>query len=174
MAGDVVVAGWGHPYVVHVQTFDYRTTAQPLSATLRVRFRHANNQDTRAMITRHEHDLLQGYVRGMDHLDIIDYSAATSTPPLHGPSMRCDIFGSLYMDFSADPAELSELLIYLAALFILSDVVRYQVDQWARLLDDHPDEAIFIERFLDVAARKIPNLALNELENDYFRFAVTA
>ncbi len=88
--------------------------------------------------------------------------------------MRCDIFGSLYMDFSADPAELSELLIYLAALFILSDVVRYQVDQWARLLDDHPDEAIFIERFLDVAARKIPNLALNELENDYFRFAVTA
>src|SRR5215218_4173299 len=105
------------------------------------------------MIVRHESDLLQGYTRGLDALDVIEYSAATSAPPLGGPAMRCDIFGSLYMDFSRALGELGELLTYLAALFILSDVVRYQVDQWARLLDDHPDEEIFIERFLDVAAR---------------------
>src|SRR5215218_1332770 len=82
MAGEVVVAGWGHPYVVHVQTFDYRTTSEPPSAVLRVRFRHAHNRDTRAMIVRHESDLLQGYTRGLDALDVIEYSAATSAPPL--------------------------------------------------------------------------------------------
>lgn len=127
------------------------------------------------MIIRRESALLPGYTRGLDALDIIEYRATTTSPPLAGPAMRCDSFGSLYMDFSkADPPELSELLTYLAALFILSDVVRYQVDQWARLLDDHPDEAIIIERFLDVAARKVPNLALNELQGDYFQFKVSA
>jgi hypothetical protein len=130
--------------------------------------------NAQAMIIRRERRLLPGHTRGIDTLDVIEYTATTSTLPLSGPAMRCDLFGSLHMDFSGDPPILSELLIYLAALFILSDVVRYQVDQWARLLDDHPDEGIFIERFLDVASRKVPNLALNELEGDHFQFQVSA
>ena len=34
--------------------------------------------------------------------------------------------------------------MYPLGLFILSDVVRYQPDQWKRLLDDHPAETILI------------------------------
>jgi hypothetical protein len=42
---------------------------------------------------------------------------------------------------------MGEFVLYLAALFILSDVVRYQ-GQWKRLLDDHPEEALLVDRFL--------------------------
>jgi hypothetical protein len=42
-----------------------------------------------------------------------------------------------------------------ASLFILSDAARYQ-GQSARLLGDHPEEAVLIERLLEVAIRKIP------------------
>jgi hypothetical protein len=126
MSRDVVAAGWGHPYVIHVPRFEYRTTSDPPSASAVVRFRHAHNQDARAMIVRSERGLLAGYTRGLDSLDVIEYSATTSDPHLGGPVMRSDLFGSLHMDFAGDSPALSELLIYLGALFILSDVVRYQ------------------------------------------------
>lgn len=175
MARDVVIAGWGHPYVVHVPQFDYRSTTNPPSASVRMLFRHAHNADTRAMIVRHERDLLAGYTRGVDTLDVIEYSMASATSSsIPAPNPRCDTFGEFFMTFVRSRDDLSELLIYLASLFILSDVVRYQVDQWARLLDDHPDEAILIERFLDLAARKVPNLVLSELEGEYFQFKVGA
>jgi len=126
------------------------------------------------MIINAEMSELHGFVRGFDSLDVIEYSATSGASEINAPSPRCDTFGSLYMNFARPNAQLGEILIYLAALFILSDVVRYQVDQWARLLDDHPDEAIVVERFLDLAARKVPNLALSELERDFFEFRVAA
>jgi hypothetical protein len=173
IARDVVVANWGHSYVVHVPVFDYRTTSDPPSHRMRVRFRHGHQAATRDMILRHaDRGFLRGWTLGIDRLDVIEYSTSTAEEELIAPSPRCDTFGDFYMSFSPERLHLSELLAYLAALFILSDVVRYQVDQWARLLDDHPDEAILVERFLDLAARKMPNLALNELERDYFQFTV--
>lgn len=48
--------------------------------------------------------------------------------------------------------------------------MRYQPDQWPRLLNDHPDEAIMIDRFLEIAARKLPNLYLTELHEELFLF----
>jgi hypothetical protein len=73
------------------------------------------------------------------------------------------------MDFGRTRVVLAELPTYYAALFILSDVVRYQ-GQWKRLLDDHPQEAVLVDRFLEVATRKIPNLALNELARVLYLF----
>jgi hypothetical protein len=99
MTRDVVAAGWGHPYVVHVPRFDYRTTSEPPSARATVRFRHAHNESARAMIVRSERDLLAGYTRGRDTLDVIEYTVTTSELPLSGPAMRSDLFGSLHMDF---------------------------------------------------------------------------
>ena len=173
LADDVVVAGWGTPFVVHVPTFKYRVTTSPPSTSLRVRLRHAHNQATRAMIVKDEKRGLAGFTRGVDKLDVIEYSITSPATSVSAPSPKCDIFGSMYMSFAPSAVELGELLVHPAALFILSDVVRYQPDQWARLLDDHPDEAILVERYLDVAARKVPNIALiNELEHDYFEFKV--
>lgn len=74
------------------------------------------------------------------------------------------------MDFARGVRVFGEIVHYHAALFILSDVVRYQPDQWLRLLNDHPDEAIMIDRFLEIAARKLPNLYLTELHEELFLF----
>lgn len=76
------------------------------------------------------------------------------------------------MNFSQSRRILGEIPLYLAALFILSDVVRYQAEHWLRLLQDHPAEEIVVERFLDIASRKVPNLILNELHGQIFQFKV--
>lgn len=73
------------------------------------------------------------------------------------------------MDFGRGRVSLAELPIYYASLFILSDMVRYQ-GQWKRLLDDHPQEAVLVDRFLDIATRKVPNLVLNELSRTLYLF----
>ena len=174
MTRDVVVAHWGYPYIVHVPSFAYAVTTDPPSASMSFRLRHAHDSATRKMIVSAEKGALRTFVRGIDTLDVIGYSTTSQTSSISAPHPRCDIFGELFMAFAPRRLDLSEILIYLAALFILSDVVRYQVDQWARLLDDHPGEAIIIERFLDIASRKVPNLALNELEREYFEFKVAA
>jgi hypothetical protein len=76
------------------------------------------------------------------------------------------------MDFRPGRSVHSETLLYLLGLFILSDVVRYQPDQWKRLLDDHPAEMILIDRFLGIGVRKVPNLFLNQFHSDMFLFQV--
>jgi hypothetical protein len=87
------------------------------------------------------------------------------------PRFRADVFGDLYMDLAPDgQREMGEVPIYLGALFILSDVVRYQAENWLRLLSDHPAEEIVVDRFLDIASRKFPNLILNELNGEISEF----
>jgi YaaC-like Protein len=174
LAGDVSTAGWSHPYVVHVPVFEYTVSTTVPTASLRFLLRHGHNTKTRAMVVRAERESLTGFTRGLDTLDIIEYSINAAATTVDAPDPRCDIFGALYMNFAPDAVAFSELLTYLLALFILSDLVRYQADQWARLLEDHPEEAILVERFLDSAGRKIPNLALNELQNDFFEFRLAA
>ncbi len=126
------------------------------------------------MIVGRESDLLRDYTRLRDRLDVIEYHHPPAPGSITTPNMRCDIFGRPYMDFARGTTVLSEFLIYLASLFILADVVRYQVDQWSRLLDDHPAETILIERFLDLVPRKLPNIVLNELHREYYLFSTSA
>lgn len=104
-------------------------------------------------------------------MDVIEYHGAGVS--LDVPPLRMDVFGDIYVDMRGTRTELSEPLIYLAALHILSHAVRYTAEQWKRLLDDHPREAIVIDRFLDIVIRKLPNLVLNQLSGDIylFRFA---
>lgn len=130
--------------------------------------RHGHNQDVKGMITSSQSTLLKGFTKYDDRLDIVAYSG--SAPDLKVPILRMDVFGDLYIDFKRTVTVLGEAVIYLAALHILSHAVRYNAEQWKRLLDDHPREAIVVDRFLDIALRKLPNLILNELEDDVYQF----
>jgi hypothetical protein len=120
------------------------------------------------MILDRETDLLKSYSRTLDVLDVVQYTGTAALLPV--PLTRLNVFGELYMDFRRTSVVLGELCVYFAALFILSSAVRYDPEQWKRLLDDHPAEGILIDRFVDVAVRKLPNLVLNELYEQAFLF----
>lgn len=169
---DVVNAGWGHPYVVQVHGYGLFTfSGPPVSGQYSITFNHAHNPQTKAMILDRESDLLKAYVRREDRLNTIQYVAdfKNETPP-DLPVIRHDMFGGMHMDLRRTSLVLGELVINFAALFILSSVVRYQPEQWKRLTDDHPAEAILMDRYLDLAVRKLPNLVLNELHNELYTF----
>jgi YaaC-like protein len=174
LAEDLPFAHWSHPYVVHVPNFSFaRTTGPPPSSELRVFLRHAHDAATKQMIIEHETGLgdLRRYTRGRDLLDVLEYSIGPTPDEISSPTRRLDIFGELFFDFARTRSMLGELPLYYGALFILSDFVRYQ-GQWQRLLDDHPEEAVLIDRLLDLSTRKIPNLVLNELSRRLFLFRV--
>jgi hypothetical protein len=175
VAEDIQAGGWGHPFVVHVSAFHLRiASGPPEQQSVSITLRHAHDRDTKEMILSHEAPwgFLHGYRRISDELDILKYSAGPAEK-LRAPTQRCDIFGRLYMDFDTSTTVLSEWLIYFAALFILADAARYQ-PQWKGLLDDHPEEAILVERFLELAVRKVPNLALNQLSGTLMLFKVAS
>ena len=179
LAEDLTSAGWAHPYVVHARNLVARRNTgvpggPPARVTIELVLRHAHNPATRDMIMAHvaPRGFLRNYTQRRDVLDILDYFANGSGPDeVSLPPMRLDIFGDTYMDFCRERAWLAELPIYYAALFILSDVVRYQ-GQWHRLLNDHPEEEVLIDRFLDIAIRKLPNLALNHLAGEVYLFKI--
>lgn len=172
LAEDVRYTGWGHPFCVRVDQFTLmRVTGPPAQQTCSFLLRHNHDPATKAMVVDRERDLLRQYSRTMDVLDVVQYSAGINPPPdLTLPVTRLDVFGQLFMDFRRSDCVLSELCLYFIALFILSSVVRYEAEQWKRLIDDHPLEAILIDRFLDLAVRKLPNLLLNELTETTFLF----
>jgi YaaC-like Protein len=175
LAEDLPAAGCPHPFVVHVRDITVQQhTGPPPNASINVTLRHAHNPDTKEMIINHEAatGLLRGYNRVRDAYDVLVYSAGAPTlAEIVRPHLRGDIFGELYFDFARSRTPLAEFPTYYAALFTLSDVVRYQ-GQWKRLIDEHPEEAVLIERFLDIAVRKLPNLALNELAGGVYLFKV--
>jgi hypothetical protein len=171
LADDVSLAGMSHPLVVHCPTYELivDNAAQQISCNLTLR--HAANAATKQMIL--SADRARGYLRDFrltrDVLDVLSYSAGPAAR-IFGPERRSDIFGRLYMNFVGEGGYLAELPAYYAALFILSDAVRYQ-GQWQKLLADHPEEEVLVDRFLEVATRKLPNLALNHLAGVYYMFA---
>jgi hypothetical protein len=122
------------------------------------------------MIDACESNALRQLTREEARHDVYVYKAKT---PVEVPTIRPDVFGDLFLDLSRTRREIGELPLYLAALFILSDVVRYQAEHWLRLLADHPAEEIVVERFLDLAGRKVPNLILNELHQQVFEFKLS-
>jgi YaaC-like Protein len=170
---DVPIAKWGHPYVVHVPNFLIRsTTGPPSHAAVTMTLRHAHHTPTKEMIVEQERPrgILNQYTQTRDVYDVLDYSATGKrAEDIPAPVMRLDLFGQLYMDFSRRRVALAEFPIYYASLFTLSDMVRYQ-GQWKRLLDDHPQEAVLVDRFLAIATRKVPNLVLNELSRTLYLF----
>jgi hypothetical protein len=172
MADDVVLAGWEQPYVVHCPSVRFVHVTGPQEATtLAFTARHGHNQQVKAMVLGQQANILRGYTCTRDTLDVLDFTSTVAAPRwLRYPSARLDVFGETYFDFYSGQCELGELALYYAALFILSDAVRYKADQWLRLLDSHPAEAILIERFCDIAVRKLPNLVLNELHQELFMF----
>jgi hypothetical protein len=166
---DVVYANWGSPFVAHIPNYTLTvTTGPPRSETFVFQVDHGHHEPTKDMIIDRESDLLRHYTRQFDALNVLGYT--TTGGHIGVPAMRLDVLGGVHMDFARGTLVLGEPVLYFAALFILSSVVRYDPEQWKRLTDDHPAEAILVERFLDVAARKLPNLILNELHARVFLF----
>jgi hypothetical protein len=171
LVDDLAFTTWGNAYVVHASNLwliDHPGT--PATQELHVTLRHGHDRRMKDMIVDRESDLLRRFTRQRDTFDVLEYRMGPAPPGFSGPNLRLDVFGEPYMDFARGTRVFGELILYHASLFILSDVVRYQPEQWLRLLDDHRDEAIVIERFLDVAVRKLPNLILNELSEQLFMF----
>jgi hypothetical protein len=175
LVDDVVAADWGHSYVVPLNDWVQSwQTGPPATEDCRFILRHGHHADVRAMIVDRERDVLKQYGRTRDVMDIIEYHGTCTPPPgLTVPRMKMNVFGELFMDLRRTSMVFGELCLYFAALFILSSLVRYDAEQWKRLIDDHPAEAILVDRFLDIAVRKLPNLVLNELEQQavLFKFA---
>jgi YaaC-like Protein len=168
---DVRLAGWGHSHTVRAS--DLRLVVDegpPRTQTVSFTLRHDLYPPAKEMIIDRESDLLKKYDRVRDQLDVLEYRQGPTEDPITTPGVRLDVFGDLFMDFARGTRVFGEPVLYLAALFILSDVARYQPEHWLRLLEDHPAEAILIERFLDIAGRKLPNVVLNELHQQLFLF----
>jgi hypothetical protein len=171
LGDDVEMAGWGTTYMVRADEFRLRQeTESTEKGTLKFNLRHGYRDGIKSMINACEGSALRNVIREEERHDVYLYKGMT---PLVIPTIRPDVFGDLYLDLSRTRRELGELPLYLAALFILSDVVRYQAEHWLRLLADHPAEEIVVERFLDLAGRKVPNLILNELHQQVFEFKLS-
>jgi hypothetical protein len=159
---DVIAARWGCPYTVRIEIYSLAiNSGPPTSQSVRVRLDYMHDADTKAMIARAERSALKGYQQVFDVLNSVEY--AHPGPSAEAPPIRADAFGDLYADFGPLRSHLSDVALHFAALFILSDVVRYQPDRWKRLLDEHPIEATLVDRYLDVAVRKVPNLVLTAM-----------
>jgi YaaC-like Protein len=169
LANDVELAGWGTPWTVRADGL--RTTkVNPVGQdTIRFDLRHGYRNSVIEMIDACESGPLRELTREKETLDVYEYSGKV---PLKMAPIRSDVFGGQFLDLSPNKRQMGEIPIYLAALFTLSDVVRYQAEHWLRLLHDHPAEEIVVERFLDIACRKFPNLILNELNNEIYEFKV--
>jgi hypothetical protein len=170
---DLKYAGWETSFVVHVPTYRFDLfSGPPESISRRVMVRHRHDAPTKALVLKAAPVKLRGYSIARDHLDVVEFRSPRSTADVEAPSLVPDLFGELYIDFNTGHVDLAEPLVYYAILFILSSAVRYEPEQWQRLLDDHPAEGILVERMLDVATRKIPNLILNKLEGQLVQFKV--
>jgi hypothetical protein len=170
LVDDIRLASWGPSYMVRADGFRFTTKqGTPPKHSGSFKLRHDHDPATKAMIERRSH-LLRHFEKKRERLDVFVYEAEPTPSSISYPTIRPDMVGDPYMDLGGGRREFGEPVIYLAALFILSDVVRYQAEHWLRLLEDHPAEGILVERFLDIAARKFPNLILNELHQQIIKF----
>ena len=68
---------------------------------------------------------------------------------------------------------ISEYAAYLAVLYVISMLARYNPDYWITLQRDRPREYFLVEEFLNAAEDKIPNLVLNHLSRRTYVFRST-
>jgi hypothetical protein len=168
VADDVELAGWGISYMVRADSLSHQVFADERPDVINFDLRHRHRAKVKEMIDARENSSLRALTRDAEYVDVYEYCG---NPPCKVPTIRADVFGDLYMDLAPDgQREMGEVPLYLGALFILSDVVRYQAENWLRLLSDHPAEEIVVDRFLDIASRKFPNLILNELNGEISEF----
>jgi len=173
LVDDLIYAGWDRAFVIHVPSYRFEVRSGPPARVSRqLVLRHRHDAPTKALVLSVAPRKLSGFAVFKDSLDVVDYRS----PQIVGtdvPALVPDLFGEVYADFNTGHVDLAEPLVYYATLFILSSAVRYEPEQWQRLLEDHPSESILVERLLDVATRKVPNLILNALEGELVQFKVS-
>ena len=168
---DLEFASWGSSFMVKAEGLVFRIRPGPpekreASFTLR----HGHRPGLKQLIESREGNLLRGYSQVEHAFDTVKFQRSSAKSGFWFPDLRVDVFQNHYCDLSMVRRRLGELPAYLGALFVLSDVVRYQAEHWLRLLDDRPGEGLLVEHFLDIASRKVPNLVLNELHQQLFIF----
>lgn len=173
---DVIIARWGVPTVVHVTSYSIRLTSEPGTEPppqlkVRMTLRHGHHKPTHDLILSRRHTRLKDFDVEDQRLDVVKIRSKPSIEDPAFPAFCMDVFLEPHIDLTQTRTEIAEPLAFYAMLFILSSVVRYEPEQWQRLLLDHPAEAILVERLLNVAERKVPNLVLNQLHNSYIHFS---
>lgn len=66
----------------------------------------------------------------------------------------------------------TDIDVHFLLMFILSNLVRYRQDKWAKLIRRQENDQIFlIESFIELSAQKFPLLILRELDNINYQFS---
>jgi hypothetical protein len=167
---DVRNAGWGSSYSVHVPHYEI-VNAPGGTASIALTVRHGNHEATRDLVRSTAGAKLEGFTAVRDEHDVIEYRRDGITTVIL--PLRADMFGELFVELNRGPVDLAEPLVLFASLFIMSSATRYDPEQWQRLLERSPGEAILVDRMLEVAGRKLPNIALNTLEGEVMQFRLT-
>jgi hypothetical protein len=67
---------------------------------------------------------------------------------------------------------LTDIDVHFLLMFILSNLVRYRQDKWAKLIRRQENDQIFlVESFVELSAQKFPLLILRELDNVNYQFS---
>ena len=159
---DVIAADWGSPHIARIESYSLvMASGPPETRSFSLRMDTMHDPGTQKLIQEAERRELRGFTKTFEHLNAIEYAHAGPSAPL--VAVRQDLFGVPYADLGREIGYLSDIALHVAALFILSELVRYQPDKWKRLLDEHQLETVLVEHYLEIAARKVPNLVLNEM-----------
>lgn len=166
---DVRNAEWDPSFLIPISRYSIKYREGPPEHTqATVTLRHGHHPPTAELIRSCERNKLSGYERSRDSLDVLEYKRdADGGIKL---ALRENMFGQLFCDVNRNHIDLAEPLVLFASLFIMSSATRYDPEQWQRLLERSPAETILVDRMLEIAGRKLPNIALNVLEGEVIRF----
>ena len=169
---DVRNAGWEPLFSIHISRYSFNYQPGPPERTEgTIVLRHGHHQPTADLILSSERSKLSGYKRIRQALDVVEYQRDAEGSL--SVALRENTFGELFCDVNHGHVDLAEPLIFFASLFIMSSATRYDPEQWQRLLERNPADAILVDRMLEVAGRKLPNVALNALEGEVIRFSLS-
>lgn len=160
---DVRNAGWEPSFAVHISNYSIRQQSGPPNRTeAELTLRHGHHKATADLIRSREKTKLAGYERVRDNLDVLRYRR-NSEGGIEA-ALRQNMFGELFFDLNQGHVDLAEPIVLFASLFIMSSATRYDPEQWQRLLERSPAEAILVDRMLRLLVESCQILLLMYLK----------
>lgn len=81
-----------------------------------------------------------------------------------------NVNGKRYLAPKLNGSYIAEFALLTGILHALSSLARFFPDTWLEMLNNEGDEMFIIRQFLNLAAEKAPNLALNHFSRETFEF----
>ena len=172
---DLELAGWETPYVIRTDGFNVHEGAgeggPTYSAHFFLRVGHGNDSKSARQLVLEHPVVKKKYIIARDTLDVLQVNVVDVQPEMPtGLPMRVNLVGDVFVNIRRSAGYLAELPTYFAALLTFSEAVRYVPEEWWRLITNRIGDANLMQRFLDMAERKVPNLVLNELNGGLHLF----